>query len=153
MEFLVQLVIVLGLPGLALITGRICEKRHFRSIIAREAELSEIPITNLKKPSGNIIAANGAQLVFGQVVITGDYLKNFLSGLRKIFGGELKSYKSLMERAEREAIIRMTEQAKINGYNAVCNVKIDFSNIGGMRNNNIISVEVLASGTAYCTQK
>ncbi len=147
----VQLVIFVGLPILAMIAGRIIEKRHFRRIISREAELKEISITNLKNPSGNIIAAKGAQLVLGQVVVTGDYLKNFLSGLRKIFGGELKSYKSLMERAEREAMIRMTEQAKINGYNAVCNVKIDFSNIGGMRNNKMISVEVLASGTAYRT--
>ena len=40
-----------------------------------------------------------------------DYLKNFLSRIRNIFGGEMKSYRTLMVRARREALLRIVEQA------------------------------------------
>ena len=84
-----------------------------------------------------------ATLVLGQAVIASDYLKRFLARLRNIFGGEMRSYETLLTRARREAILRMLDRARTMGYDAVCNVRINTATIGrGM-------VEALASGTAY----
>ncbi|MFT6733724.1 MAG: hypothetical protein ACJAS9_001914 [Polaribacter sp.] len=39
-----------------------------------------------------------------------DYFKRFLAGLRNIFGGRVVTYESLVDRARREAILRMKEK-------------------------------------------
>lgn len=152
MPAIIQLAIFLGLLLVTFITGKTLEVRHFRSIKRREAELDDMMVTNLKTPPGTIVPSKNTGLVLGQAVITADYFKTYLSGFRKIFGGEMKGYKTLMERAEREAMLRMLEQADSKKCNAVCNVRLEFSNIGGMTKKNMVAVEVLASGTAYCVQ-
>jgi uncharacterized protein YbjQ (UPF0145 family) len=90
-------------------------------------------------------------MLCGEAVISSDYLKTFLGSLRKIFGGELRSYRSLLERARREALQRVIEEAKSMGYNAVCNVRFDSSDIAGAsgRNRGMVMVTILASATAY----
>jgi uncharacterized protein YbjQ (UPF0145 family) len=71
--------------------------------------------------------------------------------VRKIFGGEMKSYQSLLVRARREALQRVVEQARSMGYNAICNVRYDSTDIGGVskRKNKVVMVTILASATAY----
>ncbi len=54
----------------------------------------------------------------GSVVIATDYFKVFAAGLRNLFGGEMKTYRTLMGRARREAIVRMLEQAQELGGDA-----------------------------------
>ena len=132
------------------IAGRTAEWRHLRRLDAREKRLSSMIVTDLKTfPLGADPGMRSA-LVGGEVVIATDYLKSFLAKIRCILGGELKSYESLMSRASREAILRMLEQAHMQGYNAVCNVRLDFADIGGMTGRRgAAMVEAFASGTAY----
>ncbi|MFI4910998.1 MAG: YbjQ family protein [Sedimentisphaeraceae bacterium JB056] len=146
---IIQLSIFAGLLLLALISGTLIGICHSRSIKKRQIALSHMVVTNFKTTHGNVDSLRNSTLVTGETVFTSDYLRNFISGLRKIFGGEMKSYRALMERAEKEAILRMLEEAQARGYNSVCNVRVSFSNISGMRKNNAIAIEVLASGTAY----
>ena len=89
-------------------------------------------------------------IVVGETVIATDYLKSFLARLRNIFGGEIRSYRTLLERARREALLRIVEEARGMGYNAVCNVRFETADVGGnstMRK--VAMVAILASGTAY----
>jgi uncharacterized protein YbjQ (UPF0145 family) len=91
----------------------------------------------------------GATLVTGATVIAADYLKTFLSGFRMIFGGEMRSYSSMIERARREARLRMVEEARHKGALAVINVRFETSPIALNTGRNAAPMsEVLCYGTA-----
>jgi uncharacterized protein YbjQ (UPF0145 family) len=47
--------------------------------------------------------------VSGSVVVSVDYFKRFLAGLRTLVGGRVTSYETLLDRARREAILRCKE--------------------------------------------
>ena len=88
-------------------------------------------------------------MLTGNVVVSVDYFKRFLSGLRMIFGGRVKAYESLLDRARREALLRLKENAVGNGYQALINVRLETSRMANARGNEgAAGVEVLAFGTA-----
>ena len=152
MEFLdlLGLAVPLFLLALAWFTGSAVERRHFRSLAIRERETSGMLVSQLKSFPASRAGSPPPCLVVSQVVIATDYLKSFLAGLRKIIGGELRSYRSLVERARREAILRLVEEARGLGYDAVCNIRIESSDVGGSeRGKGATMVTLLASGTAY----
>ena len=145
----IQIIINLGVPVLiiviALITGTIVEKNHYRSIDAREKKYGRIPMLNGKKyPLDRRIEKTS--LVTGSVVISYDHFKRFLAGLRMVFGGEVKSYVSLVDRGRREATLRMME--KCLDADVVVNFRIETSSISKGRKKTIGAVEVFAYGTA-----
>ena len=133
---------------LGLIVGRTIERSHFKKLERMEAALLTIPVNDLRSiPPG--MTAGGATLVTGSVVVASDYLKTFLASLRKIIGGEVRSFERLMERARREALCRLLAEAHEMGASAVINVRLETSNIGAMRRKRISPmVEVIAYGTA-----
>ncbi len=134
------------------VTGRAAERRHFRSLAARERENSRILVTDLEDFPFGGDPSRVPTLVVAQVVLGADYLKGFLAALKKILGGEMRSYATVVERARREAILRLAEEARSLGCDAVCNVRIQAADIGGatMRNGSAM-VCAVASGTAYKT--
>ena len=130
---------------LAMITGTLLEKAHFKRIHRREHEHAGLPTLNTKQvPEGHTIAET--TLVMGGVVVSIDYFKRFLASLRNIFGGEVKSYGSLVDRGRREAILRMKEQC--SDFDLIINLRIETSSISQGGNKQLGSVEVLAYGTA-----
>ena len=92
-----------------------------------------------------------SSVVTGSVVIATDYFKVFAAGLRSIFGGEIKSYQSLMTRARREALVRMLCEAREHGYQSVWNVRFETSTIQGKKRKKAGGVEAHAYGTAVKT--
>ena len=44
----------------------------------------------------------------------------------------MKSFQTLLTRARREATLQLLELARDNGYNAVCNIRLDMADIGSM---------------------
>ncbi len=147
--YFAEIVIFVLLLLTGLIAGRHFEKKHLNSLNEAESELGYFCITNGRNPVGPVDASCCSCIVEGQVVIANDYLKSFLSHFRMIFGGEMKSYDRLMMRARREAIVRMMRDAERMGYNAVCNIRMDFSSIVSGSMNKAPAVEVLVTGTAY----
>jgi len=127
--------------------GRTVEAAHLRRLDRLEADLLTIPITNLKRPPTGVDGAGG-MLVVGAVVIASDYFKTFVASLRKLIGGEVRSYERLMLRARREAVCRMMHDARKMGATAVINVRYETSSIGRMSRNPSPMVEVIAYGTA-----
>jgi uncharacterized protein YbjQ (UPF0145 family) len=146
-EMSVRLGIPLALLVVAYFTGSALERRHYASIRERELRWRSFPAVTFRSvpPSWNV---TDCTLVTGGVVISVDYFKRFLSGLRMIFGGRIKAYETLLDRARREALLRLKEDAVERGYHAVINVRIETCRIANARNSErIAGLEVLAFGT------
>lgn len=141
------LTITLILLALGYVFGKLAEGRHYRSIQAREEMLVSIPTTSCKQPMGTHAPINHAELVHGHVVISIDYFKQFLASLRNFFGGTVRSYETLLDRARREAVLRLKESCPT--ANEILNLRIETSSISkGGSGDRVGSVEVLAYGTA-----
>jgi uncharacterized protein YbjQ (UPF0145 family) len=134
------------------ISGRIAEKRHYRSIRSREAALRGLPAVSAKFPP-LVSRPMDETLVSGNVVISVDYFKRITASLRNLVGGRVKSYETLLDRARREAVLRMKAEASRHGAIMVLNTKFETASISKGRRNAIGSVEVLAYGTALIPAK
>jgi uncharacterized protein YbjQ (UPF0145 family) len=142
-----DLIVFAVLLALGYTVGRIVEKRHYASIRRREQELAGVLVfTNRFPPS--LQGSQDAGLVRGSVVISEDYFKRALSRLQSIFGGRLKSYESLLDRARREAVLRMKANAQEAGARMIINVKFQTFSIPGRKPDRLGAVELLAYGTA-----
>ncbi len=145
-----ELGVLLTLLALGYIFGQRAEKRHFKSIIEREKATLDIPIVTLKTPP--LIKHNRlhTELVSGNVVISIDFFKKFVASLKMLFGGKITPYESLLDRARREALLRMKEQAQLSSAFVVMNARVETSSISknSRRRNSVGAVEVLAYGTA-----
>ena len=126
--------------------GRRAESKHYQSIAQRERALLALPATNAREP----VAAPGpvarAELVQGSVVISVDFFKRVAAGLRAIVGGRVQSYETLVDRARREAVLRMKESCP--GADQVINLRLETAAISNGGARSIGSVEVVAYGTA-----
>tara|TARA_B110000116_G_scaffold229174_1_gene210904 strand:- start:1325 stop:1777 length:453 start_codon:yes stop_codon:yes gene_type:complete len=148
-----QLIIVIVLIGLGYVVGSIAEKKHYRSIISREAQLLHIPTVSVKNMIEDGVDIIDARMVQGSVVISIDHFKRILASLRNIFGGRVTAYESLIDRARREAILRMKEKSP--NADIVLNTRIETSTIGRSANSrkSIGSIEAMAYGTAISYRK
>ncbi|MEM9446177.1 MAG: heavy metal-binding domain-containing protein [Verrucomicrobiota bacterium] len=145
-EIFFQLGIFLLLLGIGYFFGSYRENRHLKSLERREKELSSITRCNLKTvPADWTIASS--KLVVGSVVIANDYFKVVVASLRNLFGGRVNSLVKLVERARREAMVRMLSEAKKQGAHIVWNVRIETSTIASVSRSSA-GVEVTAYGTA-----
>ena len=148
-----ELVILVVLIAIGYIAGTLAESNHYQSIKQRERRFLRLPAVTIKNAIDENAAVEKAQLVSGSVVISLDYFKRVLAGLRNIFGGEISSYETLIDRARREAILRMKEEAR--RADIILNVRIETSSIGQNANQSktIGSIEALAYGTAVTLKK
>ena len=132
--------------------GTYAEKRHYKSIFEREAFLRKKVLTFAERFPPPTQIAPEVLLVAGNVVISIDYFKQVVAGLRSLVGGRITSFESLLDRARREAILRMKEDAYAAGAQSIFNVKIETSSISRGKRDQIGSVEVLAYGTAVISR-
>jgi uncharacterized protein YbjQ (UPF0145 family) len=133
--------------------GRRAEKKHYQSIIEREKQFLGLPAVSVKNALDETRAVYSSTLVAGNVVISIDYFKRLMASLRNIFGGNVFSYETLIDRGRREAILRMKE--KMPDADIIINTRVETSVIGATANekNAVGSIEVLAFGTAVTYQK
>ena len=142
--------IYLGIPvGLLLLgytAGRINDRAHTKKLLNQLAEMDDILVTQLKSFPKFEPGGPTPQLVCGEVVIANDYLKMFLASFRNIFGGEVKSYISLMARARNDVLVQLLIEARKLDCNAICNVRFMTADISS---GSAPSVSLIATGTAY----
>ena len=148
-----ELAILVVLIAIGYIAGTLAESNHYQSIKQRERRFLRLPAVTIKNAIDENAVVEKAQLVSGSVVISLDYFKRVLAGLRNIFGGEISSYETLIDRARREAILRMKEEAR--RADIILNVRIETSSIGQSadQSKTIGSIEALAYGTAVTLKK
>lgn len=136
-----------------LFVGKATEKKHLEGLAQREADLADMQVTSLKQPSNLSAEPHTPVLVCGEAVIASDAFKSWASSLRNLFGGEAKNFGRLYQRSRREATLRMLEEARRQGFNAVCNLRYDSVDIGGSAVNSakqaLPVATCMASGTAY----
>lgn len=137
----------LALLFIGFLAGKIAETLHFKSLEKREAELSDIKVFTVKKIP-KIALGVDQPFVSGMVVLSHDYFKGFLANIRRIFGGRIGSYETLVKRAKREAILRAKEQARAQNARAIYNMRLETSSVSKGQRNVVVSVEVFAYGTA-----
>ncbi|MGI9017285.1 MAG: YbjQ family protein [Euzebya sp.] len=142
---MLDLVLRVGVPLSLLLVGyvigTILEQRHLRELTQREAAMAHVLVTNLRRlPPG--MSATAGTLVSGNVVVATDYFKRFLAGLRNLVGGEIKTYRRVMDRGRREARLRMVEEASRLGAQTVINVRYLTSTVAND------AAEIICYGTA-----
>src|SRR5215207_1446230 len=83
-------------------------------------------------------------IINAQSIIGANIFKDFLGGLRDVFGGRSTTYEKVLEEAKEDALRELTEKAQRLGANAVLGVDLDFETVGGSGS----MLMVIASGTA-----
>lgn len=149
---LIETVFNIGLPLILLLVtyfiGGAIERRHYREIREREETFRQLPAVTFRRlPDGWEVAESG--LVTGNVVVSVDYFKRFLANLRRLIGGRVKSYESILDRARREALLRMKTEAFDRGYDAIINVRLETTRMANARSDGkgTAGLEVIAYGT------
>jgi uncharacterized protein YbjQ (UPF0145 family) len=141
---LIQLGIFVTLVTIGFFAGSIVERRHYASLRERERAYADVLAFMVRFPPDRVNAQH-AFLVYGTVVISSDYFKTFVAGLRNLFGGRMRAYESLMERARREALLRLKAEARRRGAKLVVCVRFETTSIA---TGWAPSIEVFAYGTA-----
>jgi uncharacterized protein YbjQ (UPF0145 family) len=154
----IDVIFGIGIPLLLIVIGftigKVTERRHFASLARREAQIGPMLVSNVRPYAPGALASPPPQMVVVEVVISADYFKTFVAGLKKIIGGELRTYENIARRARAEALLRLKETAQRAGYNAMCNVRVDAADVAGKKQQGqakaqAAMVGVIASATAY----
>jgi uncharacterized protein YbjQ (UPF0145 family) len=132
--------------------GRRAERLHYASILEREEQLRGLMLIQSRTPPP-MDPAPRSVLVGGNVVISVDFFKVFGAGLRSLIGGRLVSYESLIDRARREAVLRMKAEALGLGATMVVNVKFEAAPLYKGQRNTVQSVEAFVYGTALIPEE
>ena len=107
---MIDLIIFLGLITTGYVVGQTLERRHYRAIEQREAALLALPTTSTKRSFGTVPPGTRSGWS-GRLLHSVDYFKRIAASLRQLFGGGVSSYETLVDRARREAILRLKEGA------------------------------------------
>ena len=120
--------------------GRHAERKHLKELEAQEKRLAYIRLDSSRFKTSD----DFGQLVSSNVVISHDYFKYVIANIQNFFGGRLTSYESVVERARREAVVRLKLEAEKLGAAQIMGLRLSTTELGmqgGM-------VEVFAYGTA-----
>jgi uncharacterized protein YbjQ (UPF0145 family) len=147
-----ELLLGLVLAVTGFVVGRLNERRHYASIRQREREAADILVFAARFPPPRLLAPS-TSLVSGSAVIADDYFKSLVAGLHNLLGGRIRSYESLLDRARREAVLRMKAQARCVAADMIVNVKLQTFAVPGRRPGSTRAVEVLAYGTALAARR
>lgn len=149
MEQFMHLILTVVFFGVVFFIGTQIEKNHYKAIKEKEKSFANLPAVSSK----NVVDLDkvvNSLLVSGCIVISNDAFKKLVARIYNIFGGRIAVYETLFDRARREAIIRMKEQARNLGADMVINTRFETSRLGTVssRNKGLGIFEVLAYGTA-----
>jgi uncharacterized protein YbjQ (UPF0145 family) len=152
MELFVILILPLLLIGIGFTIGKVTEARHLSSLARREEAVGAILVTDVRAYLPAAAPSPQPQILVAEVVMSADYFKSMLAALKKIIGGELRTYEGLMFRARAEALVRLKEAAAQQGYNALCNLRLETASVGGIGHpgrSKAAMCAIIAWATAY----
>lgn len=143
-DFIINNIVFIGLFFLGWVFGRLNEGDHLKRLDVAEKELGHIIVSSERFYQPKISDGTQGVLVMGSVVIAQDYFKMIIARILSLFGKNLTTYETLLDRARREAVLRMKLEAQFLGYNQVYGLRLEVTSInltGSM-------VEAIAYGTA-----
>lgn len=132
----------------AWMTGSLLERRHLKDLLMLEGVSRDLMVLTIEDlPPGWEVES--CDLVMGSVVISQDYFKRIAAGLMGVFGGNISVLEPLLERARREAVMRMKAEAAERGHDTIINLRIETAPLASSRRSKgTAGVEILAFGTA-----
>ena len=83
-------------------------------------------------------------VVTGETIIGANVFRDFLAGVRDLFGGRSSAYEAVLREAKDTALEEMARQAEALGANAVVGIDFDYETVGGSGS----MLMVTCSGTA-----
>jgi len=133
----------------AWLSGTLIERRHLKSLRLLESGSRGVLAVTIEDlpPDWHV---ESCDLVMGNVVISQDYFKRVAASIKGIFGGNIRVFEPLLERARREALVRMKAMAHARGYDTIINVRIETATLASTRGDGkgTAGVEIIAYGTA-----
>jgi uncharacterized protein YbjQ (UPF0145 family) len=152
---LIYYILSIVFVGITYFIGRSIENRHYQEIRKQELEFARIPAVTIPylpkswgmSPEFTLRNRPSSIVVTGSVMISQDYFKSIASLLKSVIGGRLYSYETLLDRARREAVLRMKRDARTKGYNTIIGVRFETSTIAS-NSSKTTGVEVMVYGTA-----
>ena len=149
-EFIIWIAIFLCCFSL----GIIIEHFHIKDIRKREIKLYKSPYITFSKNINTHKKVKKAQLVASTVVLGADLLRVVFAKFINFFGGNISLYEKIADRARREAILRVREQANKMQADIVVNIKIETIRLNSIDDHNSQPrLSVLVSGTAIQYEK
>jgi len=134
--------------------GTTAERNHLASLLKREQGLRHMPAfpgdyRAVLEPEDKIASA---QMVTGEVCLTDDFFREFCGNLKHFFGGNLRTHAVLLERARREAILRLKERAL--GADLIANLRLETSMLNEDKGKKATAaLQVIAYGAAIYLEK
>lgn len=142
--FLLKIIVFVILFMIGWSVGRHVERKHFNELNSQEQRLAYITLDTHRFQT----SPHTGHMVSSNVVISHDYFKYVLANIQNFFGGRLTHYESVVERARREAIVRLKLEAEKMGATHIMGLRLSTTELGmqgGM-------VEVFAYGTAIISK-
>lgn len=93
-----------------------------------------------------IVAYHG--VVFGEVIVGVDFVKDIVAGFSNFFGGRSGTYEEELMNARETALRELEQRARDMGANAVVGIDVDYEVLGS--DNGMLMVT--ASGTAVVVE-
>jgi uncharacterized protein YbjQ (UPF0145 family) len=85
-------------------------------------------LSNMDYIPGKTVSAH-VGIVNGSTVRAKNVGRDFMAGLKNVFGWELKGYTELLNESRKEAIERMVSEAEDIGANAILNIRFSTSSV------------------------
>ena len=147
LDFITNNAVFIVLFAVGWFFGRRHERAHLKELAQSEKVLGHIIVSSERFYRPDLADQTHGELVIGSVVIAQDYFKMIVAGIMNLFGLNLTTYETLLDRARREALVRMKQQAQLLGHNQIYGVRLEVSNINQLGS----MVEAIAYGTAVTT--
>lgn len=159
MEVFLGTIIVLLLAALVLwrwLTGRSerWQAAFADQLAQREALLADIVADGVGLFRDGVDEKTTPEIVVGQSALWTDYFNSVLPDASTRYKlADQDRYADLCRLARREAVVRLLENARTAGFNAVCDVCVESTDMGHTLNAaQRAMVVVTATATAYCLQ-
>lgn len=144
----IELLIFVAVIAIGYFNGRRIERRHLAELKQREAAAADVLVFATRYPPPGDAALDPV-LLSGGVVIAADAFKMFASGLRKFVGGRFNAFEMLVQRARREAMLRLKEEARAKGCRMVFNLRVETTMVVNGAHGGSSAVEALVYGTGF----
>lgn len=156
-EIIITIAIILlftfGPMGAWYMIGKHFENKHYKSIREREAKLINMSLipSDIQTSERKVEAL---AMVTGSVVIASDPFKRYIASLVGLVGGRVAVFEPMLDRARREAVLRMKERAQKLKADEIINFRLETMAMSSSKKGMPTGiVEVLACGTALKYEK